>query len=46
MRRFYKVEAVIASETKQSIEYMDRHTTFAMTDDEYDDEEYEKEWCD
>lgn len=49
MCRFYTVTNVIASETKQSKNKMDRHTAFAMTDDDIyddDDEEYEKEWCD
>jgi len=47
MRRFYELNTVIASETKQSIEEMDRRTAFAMTDeDDDDDEDEEKEWCD
>lgn len=49
MRGFYEINTVIASETKQSIEEMDRRTAFAMTDedeDDYDDEDEEREWCD
>ncbi len=51
MRGFFELNTVIASETKQSIEEMDRRTAFAMTDEDDDDfydddEEDEKEWCD
>lgn len=40
MRRFYELESVIASETKQSIGYMDRRIPFAMSDDEEEDSDW------